>query len=1355
MFVRFFLTALLAALFIILPVSHAYSLPKIPASLEQWSGWVLDGYEKELCTRAVNSKMNICQWSGPLDLELDSTGGTFSQVWTLESQGWLALPGSDKHWPLDVSIDGVPAVVVEHESNPSIRVEKPGRFTVQGRFSWNALPDFLTLPANSAITSRVVINGRKVELPEIEKGRLWIRNRQHRITGMVNRMDINVSRLVDDSVPLLLETRIALQVSGIPREVTLGWKTPANMIPFRLESPLPARLEKDGRLRLKVRPGNWTITYVTRSKGPVSELVLEPSDDAGPWPDFEYWVFKARPELRVVAVSGLKTVDPSITTLPAKWRNLPAYLIRPGQKMVLEEKRRGDSDPAPDELSLERTFWLDQDGNGLTVLDKLTGTISRSWRLDAGPGMKPGRITIDGRDQLITRLSPEDAPGVEVRRGTISLAAVSRIKTGEPLYATGWRHDMQHLSARLNLPPGWRLLHVTGVDRASTWVSRWTLFDIFIVLITVLSAGRLYSWPAAAASAVAMVLAFHEPDAPVMIWLLLMGTAALMRVGKGHRFYGTVSALWYITAVLAVISIIPFSITQVRTGIYPQLERAGQIQLRDTRHDYAETESLRRKSMPLTSLAGKARMVKDLEKMGMSAVPAPASIYSNRIYQPDILAKIQTGPGLPAWRWKHAELSWNGPVESVQKIKLYLASPAMNLTVALLRVIFLFLMAYFIIFKETLPAIRLKAVNTTSVLSIFIVLCAVSSLFSPAPAASEEFPPQAMLDELRQKLLEPPECYPGCASIETMTATLDQDGKMELVLDTGAAVTTAIPLPRGKSWHPVSILIDGHAPLLFAHKGETWIKIPIGLHQVKISGKLQNAQPSLFLPLKPHRAVIHAAGWDVEGVNPDGVPEKQIQFSITAKKDSNEKAFAPETLPPFVKVRRVIHLGIEWHVTTIVTRLSPKGSPIILNITLLPGESVITDGMRVRNGMVACSMEPYVDSITWRSVLEKNSSIVLIAPDTTEWIEEWILEADQLWHIEMKGIPVIFHKSQAGPWHPQWHPWPGEKVEIAVTRPEAVTGPTKTIDSTRLVIKPGLRMTKASLDITARSSRGDSINLVLPDGSSLEAVKINGETRTVRQRDREVVLPLDPGSQKINVTWHSSEGITRWFRIPEISLGMPTVNSTIELAPGNRWIWYLRGPVTGPAILFYSEIAVLLLVSVILGMSGLTPLKTWQWMLLAFGLSQSGLVAEGLVAAWLLVLGLRQRFGNNLKGFRFNAVQAALFCLTLAAMGGLVFAVHNGLLGQPDMRIAGNGSSSHLLRWYSDRTGSILPTPGVFSFSILAYRLVMLAWALWLAASLLGWIKWGWQAYSSGKLWDSVDIRLRRRNNKEKLDKLN
>jgi hypothetical protein len=33
------------------------------------------------------------------------------------------------------------------------------------------------------------------------------------------------------------------------------------------------------------------------------------------------------------------------------------------------------------------------------------------------------------------------------------------------------------------------------------------------------------------------------------------------------------------------------------------------------------------------------------------------------------------------------------------------------------------------------------------------------------------------------------------------------------------------------------------------------------------------------------------------------------------------------------------------------------------------------------------------------------------------------------------------------------------------------------------------------------------------------------------------------------------------------------------------------------------------------------------------------------------------------------------------------------------------------------------------------YRLLMLAWSLWLAASLLNWLKWGWGCYSHGGFW--------------------
>ena len=43
-----------------------------------------------------------------------------------------------------------------------------------------------------------------------------------------------------------------------------------------------------------------------------------------------------------------------------------------------------------------------------------------------------------------------------------------------------------------------------------------------------------------------------------------------------------------------------------------------------------------------------------------------------------------------------------------------------------------------------------------------------------------------------------------------------------------------------------------------------------------------------------------------------------------------------------------------------------------------------------------------------------------------------------------------------------------------------------------------------------------------------------------------------------------------------------------------------------------------------------------------------------------------------------------------------------------------------------------------------AYRLLMLAWALWLAFALLGWLRWGWQCLASDGLWRATGKRATR-----------
>ena len=69
------------------------------------------------------------------------------------------------------------------------------------------------------------------------------------------------------------------------------------------------------------------------------------------------------------------------------------------------------------------------------------------------------------------------------------------------------------------------------------------------------------------------------------------------------------------------------------------------------------------------------------------------------------------------------------------------------------------------------------------------------------------------------------------------------------------------------------------------------------------------------------------------------------------------------------------------------------------------------------------------------------------------------------------------------------------------------------------------------------------------------------------------------------------------------------------------------------------------------------------------------------------------------------------------------------------MQVAGNNSSYNQLNWYLDRADAELQSTWALTLPILVYRGLMLAWALWLAWSLLAWLKWGWSAFGNGDLW--------------------
>jgi hypothetical protein len=378
--------------------------------------------------------------------------------------------------------------------------------------------------------------------------------------------------------------------------------------------------------------------------------------------------------------------------------------------------------------------------------------------------------------------------------------------------------------------------------------------------------------------------------------------------------------------------------------------------------------------------------------------------------------------------------------------------------------------------------------------------------------------------------------------------------------------------------------------------------------------------------------------------------------------------------------------------------------------------------------------------VSWTSVLETNSPISLVAPKSAGWFEVWRLDVSPVWHVALTGIPVVHQQDASGAKLPEWRPWPGEAVKVEVLRPEGVQGQTLTIDQSSLAVSPGVRASEVVFTANLRSSRGGLHTFELPDGAELGTVTINGAQQPIRQEGNTVAIPLVPGSLNVVLAWRQNDGLQTAWTTPKFDLKVPAVNAELSVRlPLERWVLFVTGPRMGPAVLFWSFLLVLLLVSGGLGRLKATPLKTVQWVLLAIGLSQAPIPAIAFVFGWLLLLGWRART-PDLAVTWFNLRQLLVVGVTFIALIIIAVSIYEGLLGRPEMQLEGNGSTVSNLRWFADRTDGAFPRAWVLSVPMLVYRLAMLAWSLWMAFALLQWLKWGWEAFSAGGLWRRAPV---------------
>lgn len=1324
----------------------------IPTVLQDWQSWVLKKHPEIHCPFLYNDAQRSCLWPSELRIDANTQGAKFTQTVEAFAESWVRLPGGTGFWPENVrdisnSLTQDKLVIRERIGIPEVFLS-PGRYELQGDIRWSSIPRTLSIPPASGII-KLQLNGATVPMPSFESdSQLWLTTTQNsQEPQQQDSLQVRVFRKLDDGIPLRISTRLQLDVSGKERELQLGQLLLNGFTPILFNSNLPARLEADGKLRVQVKPGSWEIELDMQSTQPLTHLGYKALDER--WPQQEIWVVASQPALRSLQISGVPSIDPSQTQLPEDWRKLPAYLVTPETTMQLEELQRGAGDSS-NQLTLDKEIWLDFDGSGFTLRDEISGQLQQGWRMETLPPYELQSAALNDIPQLVTRLADNANTGVEVRTRELDLTGISRVLRSTSIPVSGWSVDFAEVNAQLHLPPGWSLLSATGASYESgSWVSQWSLWDIFLVLIIAFTIARIANPLWGGLALLTLLLTFHRAGAPLFIWLNIAALLALLPMVSG-KFKTHLVRYAYASFILLGLFLLPFSVQQARQVFYPQQEFAGRNISEHYYHDEGWSFSPLMSSDNKATEAPLAKYRSDeTEEVVVTGVRASLSSPKQQVSQEyDLGQQVQTGPGVPGWNWHNIHLSWNGPVKPDEVTQLYLVPPAINRAGSALS-LFLPLLLGALLLRlflqrtgHALPAWKMG--NRTLLPTMLLLACGITQSDN---THADVLISNALLKELETRLTQPAECLPDCASIESIQLKVDADLlAMDIIIHSADSIALPLPAQR-QQWWPNEVLIDNKpASLLQNANGQLLVNLRKGRNLLHLQAVITGRDSlTLGFPLPLHNLGSQLQGWQLSGAPGTNQTSSSLQLNRLQRSEALAKAehLQPDPIAPFVTVTRQLQLGLEWRVETRIERVAPTQGIINLEIPLLPGESPISGdiaitGDEASKGKIRVQLDTNQQTTFWYSTLKAESPLELKAPVNPAWVEIWVLDTSPIWHTQVTGIPAVQTSNL-----PIWQPWPEESISIAVSRPQAVTGSVMTIDQAQLKYTMGDRASSAVLRLSLRTNQAGHYDFTLPDGARLEGVSVDNEDVPLLAVNGRVKIPLHPGEQELKIHWQGSEGTHIKTISPSINLNNHSSNLTINIdLPGDRWPLLVGGPSMGPSVLLWGMLAVVLLFAPVLGRSTLTPLKTHQWILLSLGVATVNLYVLALIAIWLILLTKRGTLAQTPSAGAFKWMQLGLFSLSLVALLMLLGSIPYSLLSSPDMHITGNGSNAHYLRWYQDQSNGEFPQAWIISLPLWTYKLAMLLWSLWLASALLQWVRWGWQQLSHHALWYAPDAIL-------------
>jgi hypothetical protein len=1326
----------------------AVNTVNVPLELQQWQGWVIDQHPELKCSFNSKAVARQCQWHSPLTIDIAKNTIVFSQDVLLEKQEWIMLPGSTDNWPQQLFVNGQAKSVMRFQNSPALLLE-PGQYAIKGLINSNNRASSLTLPSSTTFID-LTIDGKVVSRPNINGNRLLLTRVEPTPLKSADSVTVQVYRLIRDGYPLFLETQLNFSVSGEQRVERFGQVLPTGFEITDIRSALALHIKADGNMQVQLKPGRHTMTIKARLVANQNQFTAQANEN---WPKQELWSFAPDRSYRIVDVQG-SVIDSSQTNMPKAWQSFSSYLVTPEKGLNLVERSRGDENPQQHNLRLDRSLWLNFSGDYFTTQENIQGSLGHLDRLSAQGDYKAGRVSINTQPVLITSINNDQ--GVEVLPGVFNLQSVGDIKSRE-IIINPWNTDLSSASLRLNLPPGFSVFSVQGADSVTNdYLSDWNLWEIFIVILFVVVLFKQYGIVTSIAGLLYALVTHKIQDAPsVLLLLAIVGFHFVINVLPKNRIRSFSVKLYQLSLVVVVLSFLPFAVQQVRLSIYPQLEKSNRIQVNsNTREQVMFDDSsnelmmseMQSAPLMLEKSANKLRAMSSSKEISQkdSYVEYDTNYQENEV--------IQTGPGMPSWQWNYANINLTSPVVSGQKIQIMIIPPWLNRILHLLSVLMFVLLAW-LFFKgqkgqdldnADTPAnkIEVAATSNTSAakLSVTVLALLISlSVLQPQPAMAS-FPDQSLLDEYYQRLSAKDICYPDCVAINQLLVTTS-NRTITLKMKVFAINQSALPLPINLADQlNVNISVDAQpVKALSRESQQAALLLTKGEHDILISIDVSElSQLNLSFANNPQITQVFGDAWQVSGLDKTNINNARLQFRKIKPQAliNDEKRLTPDPIKPFVKVSRVFNLDLEWQVTTTVTRIAPVSGAMNVAVTLLDGESVTSRSIKVKDGLANVSFSNSARTVSWTSDLKKESSFTLKATNSQEYYEQWRLVPSLKWHLDYQGIKPI----KSGNAHLTWQPVANDSLTVNMQRPEPIEGKSVAIDQASLSFTPGDRQSQSVLELSFRASKGGDYAIELPESASITNVSLNGDAIIYVQEKGKLLLPILPGTNTVKIDWLQLEPMAFMSRTPVLDIGSASNISIDFSVPRDRWVLALKGPLIGPAVLFWGVLVVVLAIGFVLGRQQWSPLKSWQWMLLGAGVTTSFWPITLIVVLWFVVLSKRHLMINTQTAARrYQFIQIGIALLSLIMLLALVLSVAKSLMfGTPDMQVVGNGSYASSLHWYQDTVSSTLPQALVISVPMWSYQLLMLLWSIWLSISLIGWLKWGWGKYSDQGLWKSL-----------------